>query len=171
MLYMCVSSSNNNIPRGRKHFLEFACSKQSVLKKCVQPNMTRFLKYTHRPQFIYFLYIFLKNIPELIPLKFCLSCLPQNSMQDRRISLISVSSNLGPAMAINIFHRCLVRSRNFPGTHRFLAGLFTFLSRRPVVNRFRASERNWFRTIITTTRKRKKAFLNAPHPTLLSFLL
>ena len=55
-------------------------------------------------------------------------------------------------MATDIFHQCLVRSQPFAGTHRFLAlaGLFTFLSRRPVVNPLRASERNWFRTVILT---------------------
>ena len=49
-------------------------------------------------------------------------------------------------MAINIFHQCLVKSRPFAGAHRFLAlaGLFTFLSRRPVVNPLRASEGNCY---------------------------
>ena len=37
-------------------------------------------------------------------------------------------------MAISIFHQCQVRSWPFAGTHRFLAGLFTFLSRQPTVN-------------------------------------
>ena len=39
---------------------------------------------------------------------------------------LMVSSSLGPSVAINIFHQCPVRSRPFPGTGRFLAGLFTF---------------------------------------------
>ena len=37
-------------------------------------------------------------------------------------------------MAVSIFHQCLIRSQPFAGTHRFLAGLFTFLSRQPTVN-------------------------------------
>ena len=37
-------------------------------------------------------------------------------------------------MAVSIFHQCLIRSLPFAGTHRFLAGLFTFLSRQPTVN-------------------------------------
>ena len=56
-------------------------------------------------------------------------------------------------MAINIFHRCLVRSQPLAGASRFLAGLFTFLSRQPIANQLRACVRNWFRTIITTTPK------------------
>ena len=39
-------------------------------------------------------------------------------------------------------HFSLVRSRPFTGTGGFLASLFTFLSRQPVVNRLRASGRN-----------------------------
>ena len=42
--------------------------------------------------------------------------------------------SVGPSMAISIFHCCLVRSQPFTGICRFLAGLFTFLSRHPVVN-------------------------------------
>ena len=77
----------------------------------------------------------------------------QNSVRARRITaLLSVFSNLGPFMAINISHRFLVRSRRFAGTRRFLAGLFTFLSTRPAVKRLRASGRNWFRTSMTTTK-------------------
>ena len=66
-------------------------------------------------------------------------------------------------MATDIFHQCLVRSQPFAGTHRFLAlvGLFTFLSRRPVVNPLRASERNWFRTVILTTKKKSKSEFSA----------
>ena len=59
-------------------------------------------------------------------------------------------------MTINILHWCLVRCWSFAGTHRLLAGLFTFLSRQPVVNRLRANGRNWFR-IITTAGERKKS--------------
>ena len=48
--------------------------------------------------------------------------------------LHSVSSSVGPSMAISIFHCCLVRSQPVTGICRVLAGLFTFLSRQPVVN-------------------------------------
>ena len=67
-------------------------------------------------------------------------------------ALLSVPSSLGPSMAINICHWCLVRSQPFSGTGRFLAGLFTFLSRQPVVNQLRVCGRNWFRTVIITTK-------------------
>ena len=57
----------------------------------------------------------------------------------------------GNSMAINMFYWCLDISHNLSHcTHRFLAGLFTFLSRWPIVNWLRASKRNHFRTIITT---------------------
>ena len=46
-------------------------------------------------------------------------------------ALLSVSLSLGLSRAINIFHWCLVRSGPFTGTARFLASLFTFLSRWP----------------------------------------
>ena len=49
---------------------------------------------------------------------------------------------------LNIFHQCLVSYCPFADTGRFLAGLFTFLSRRPNVNQLRASGRNWFRTTV-----------------------
>ena len=63
-----------------------------------------------------------------------------------------MSMSVGPSMAINSFHWCLVRS--WLGTGRFLAGLFTIFSRQPVVNWLRVSGRNWFRTVITTTLKK-----------------
>ena len=47
----------------------------------------------------------------------------------------------------------LVRSQPFAGTGRFLAGFFAFLSRWPVVNGLRVNGKEWFRTIITATRK------------------
>ena len=78
---------------------------------------------------------------------------------------------LGPSMATDIFHQCLVRSQPFAGTHRFLAlvGLFTFLSRRLVVNPLRASERNWFRTVILTTKKKaSQNFLHCKVPRVLT---
>ena len=71
-------------------------------------------------------------------------------------ALLSISSNLGPSMAINIFHRCLVGSWPFAGACRFLAGLFTFFSRWPIVNQLRASGRTWFRFIIMIPNKTKK---------------
>ena len=43
-----------------------------------------------------------------------------------------------------------VCSSTFSGTYRSQAGLFTFLSRQPIVNQLRTSGRNWFRTIIIT---------------------
>ena len=48
-----------------------------------------------------------------------------------------------------------VRSQTFTGTGRFMAGLFTFLTRWLIANQFRvrASGRNRFRTIITTVKK------------------
>ena len=67
--------------------------------------------------------------------------------------ITAVSLSIGPYMAVSIFYSqysCPVRSWPFPDTGRFLAGLFTFLSRRTFVNRLRASGRNWFRTIIMT---------------------
>ena len=60
----------------------------------------------------------------------------------RRIAApLSVSWSLGLSMAISFFHRCLARSQPFAGARRFLAGhiLFECLSRRPVINQFRAS--------------------------------
>ena len=57
-------------------------------------------------------------------------------------------------MAISISHQCLVRSWTFAGTHSFLAGLFILPSRQSIVNRFRTSGRNWFRTIIRTVEKK-----------------
>ena len=44
-------------------------------------------------------------------------------------ALLLVSLSMGLSIAINIFHPCLVRLWLFAGTCRFLAGLFTFLSR------------------------------------------
>ena len=74
-------------------------------------------------------------------------------------SLVSLS--LGPSMAVNIFHGCLVSSKLFTGTRRFLAGMFTFLSMQPLVNRLRASGRNWFRTITMTLKKKQiRVFCN-----------
>ena len=43
--------------------------------------------------------------------------------------------------------------------------LFTFLSRWPIVTRLRASGRNWFRTVITTTEKTSQEFLALPFVT------
>ena len=70
--------------------------------------------------------------------------------------LLSVSSSMGPSMAINIFHQYLVRSWSFAGTGIFLAGLFTFLSRWPNVNQLRALGRNWFRTVVMTMKNKTK---------------
>ena len=94
------------------------------LEKCIQASMT--LKQ-------HWQWFFLNN-HALIWLKFYLSCLLQNSVQAQWIkALLLVSSSLGPSMAINIFHWCLVRSWTSVDTDRFLARLFTFLSRRPIV--------------------------------------
>ena len=71
-------------------------------------------------------------------------------------ALLLVSSSLGTTMAVSIVHWCLVRSWPFAGTCRFLSGLFTFLSRRPIVSQFRANGRNWLGTIIMTAEKRKE---------------
>ena len=77
----------------------------------------------------------------------------QNSTQAQWIAaLLLVSSSL-ENMAINISYWCLVRSWTSAGTHRFLAGLFTFLSMWPIVSWLGAGGRNWFRTIITTMKK------------------
>ena len=62
-------------------------------------------------------------------------------------------------MAINICHQCLVRSQPFAGTCRFLASLFTFLSKQPNVNQLRTTGRNWFRTIITTKKQHVRVFI------------
>ena len=59
-------------------------------------------------------------------------------------------------MAINILNQNLVSSQPFAGTGRFLAGLFNFLTREPIVNQFRASGRNWFKTI--TMKKKRFCF-------------
>ena len=62
-----------------------------------------------------------------IKLKLYLLRLLQHSVQVQWVTvLLLVSLSLGLSMIINISHWCLV-------THRFLAGLFTFLSRQPVV--------------------------------------
>ena len=41
---------------------------------------------------------------------------------------------------------CMVRSETFADTGRFLSGLFTFLSRLPIVSQLMASGRKWFRS-------------------------
>ena len=107
--------------------------------------------------------IFLKEQSCFTLLNFCLSHLQQNSVQARQITaLLSVSSSLRPSVTIgNIFHWCLVRSRPFTGTGRFLAGLFTFLRRQPIVNQLRVGGRNWFRTVITTMKKTGPSFLHS----------
>ena len=46
-------------------------------------------------------------------------------------------------MKIKIFHWCLVRSRSFAADGSFVAGLFNFLSRRPIVNWLRAIRSYW----------------------------
>ena len=80
-------------------------------------------------------------------------------MQAQQITaLLSVSLiglNMGPSMAISISHQRLVRSWTFAGAHSFLAGLFILPSRQSIVNRFRTSGRNWFRTIIRTMKKKQ----------------
>ena len=62
-------------------------------------------------------------------------------------ALLSVSLSLGLSRAINIFHWCLVRSGPFTGTARFLASLFTFLSRWPtgseLVKRTGSKQSSW----------------------------
>ena len=107
--------------------------------------------------------IFLKEQSCFTLLNFCLSHLQQNSVQARQITaLLSVSSSLRPSVTIgNNFHWCLVRSRPFTGTGRFLAGLFTFLRRQPIVNQLRVGGRNWFRTVITTMKKTGLSFLHS----------
>ena len=108
-------------------------------KKCVQPNMTQWQRF------------FIENNPVLTLLNVSLLHLLQNSAQAQWITvLLSVSSSLGPSIAIHTFHWCLVSSWLVAGAHRFLAGLFTILSRWPVVCWLRASGRNWWRTIIMT---------------------
>ena len=51
-----------------------------------------------------------------------------------------------------------VCSSTFAGTYRSQAGFFTFLSRQPIVDQLRTGGRNWFRTIITTTKNTKSEF-------------
>ena len=68
----------------------------------------------------------------------------------------SITFGKGPSMAINIFHWCQVKSQTFDGTHtshRFPRGLLTFWSRQHIVNQLRAKGKNWFRTVITNTKK------------------
>ena len=115
--------------RGCKHFLEL-----SICSVVMLHTLT---------------VIFLKEQSCFTLLNFCLSHLQQNSVQARQITaLLSVSSSLRPSVTIgNIFHWCLVRSQPFTGTGRFLAGLFTFLRRQPIVNQLRVGGRNWFRTV------------------------
>ena len=92
--------------------------------------------------------VFFNNSPAFTNYKICLLHMLQNFVQAWGITALqSVSSGLGPSMAVNISHRCLVRSQPLSGTGRFLAGLFTFFNRQPLVNRLRASGRNWFRTV------------------------
>ena len=75
-----------------------------------------------------------KKNSAFIWLKFCLLRQLQNFVQAQWITaLLQVSSSLGPSMAIKPFDLCPVRSQPFAGTRRFLAGLLTFLSRRPIV--------------------------------------
>ena len=57
------------------------------------------------------------------------------------------------------FSQCLVKSRLFTTTGRFLAGLFTILRWQPVVNRLRANGKNWFSTITMTVKKTSQSFL------------
>ena len=120
-----------------KHFLELAYRKHTVTvswKKCIQLKLC----YTHWQQFfertILDLCSSLVEIQPLMPTaEFCAS------LTDNSTTFWSVSLSLGPSMVANIFHRCLVRSWPFGGIHRFLAGLFTFLSRQPTVSRLRLS--------------------------------
>ena len=86
-------------------------------------------------------------------MKFCLSHLLQNCVQVQQITaLLWVFLNLGPSMRVNSFQQCLVRCG------RFLAGLFTFLSRQLILNWLRASGRNWFRKHHDYGRRRKEDF-------------
>ena len=67
------------------------------------------------------------------------------------MALLLVASGLGPSLAVLTFFANGNRQRSwgFAGTSKSLAGLFTFLSRRPNVSQLRTNGRNWFRTIVT----------------------
>ena len=107
------------------------------------------------PEFVFVFWLSKYNLHLLlVNLKFYLLHLLQNSAQAWwKTALLLVLPSLETPwqstfftgawiyLTISAFHHC---------THRFLAGLFTFLSRWPIVNWLRASKRNHFRTIITT---------------------
>ena len=120
------------MPQGSQTLLELVIQqRQCVGKKCVQPNMTQWQRF------------FIKNNPAPTLLNVSLLHLLQNSVQAQWITaLLSVSSSLGSSTTIHMFHWCLVSSWLVAGVHRFLAGLFTILSRRPVVCWLRGSGRN-----------------------------
>ena len=123
---------------------QILCTANTVSwKKYVQPNMT-----LHTLTAIFFkriLHLSGWNSASWVRLL-------QNSVQARWITALrQVSSSLGPSMAIKPFDQCPVRSQPFAGTRRFLAGLLTFPSRRPIVYQLRARGRKWFRTSAMTT--------------------
>ena len=130
--------------QGSQHFLELACSKCSVLNKCTQPNMT-----LHTPTLL--TANFERTTMHLRSWNSasCACCKKNCASQTYITVLHSLSWSLGPSMAISIFHWCLVRSHPF-ACNCPVAGLFPFLKRQYVISGLRASERNWFRTIIMT---------------------
>ena len=70
------------------------------------------------------------------------------------MALLSASWSLGPPWKSTFFISAWL-DLSFTGVGSFLAGLFTFLSRQPIVSWLRAARRNWFRTNITTTHTKK----------------
>ena len=73
--------------------------------------------------------------------------------------LTLITLHLGPSMAINISHQCLVRFWTFTGTCRFLAGLFTFLTW--VGSLLSTGSELVEVTIIMTMRRRRKSMFFA----------
>ena len=118
---------------GLKHFIKLVYSKCCVFKK-EMPATKNDSIYTDTSDSDFF-----KNSQDCT----CLSHLPQKSVQVWWITeLHSVFSSVGPFIAINNFHWCLVRSQPSAGTGRFLACLFAILNRQPIIKWLRASGMN-----------------------------
>ena len=132
-IYVLVVTETWHKVSGLKHFIALAYSKCCVFKKEMHATKNDSI-HTDTSDSDFF-----KNSQYCT----CLSHLLQKSVQVWWITkLHSIFSSLGPFIAINIFHWCLVRSQPFAGTGRFLACLFAILNRQPIIKWLRASGMN-----------------------------
>ena len=143
----CIKSSAVQwSSQGSQTLFRLVYSKCSVLKrKCIQPNM---MLHTLTAIFEEQSFTHLIKILPLTP------TVLQDSVQDQWITaLLSVSSSLGPSMAVSIFHRCLARSWPFAGTGCFVC----ILQLAAYCRRLGAGGRNWF---IAAVKKKWKMQMN-----------